>query len=135
MPINHEFKSPSVDISKTFGFQITAFPPVKPKYESLEQRFDGANLMFFEDRQGTYHLEKLSPPLEAKVTLSPNLWDERTKKCEITFTYTDLDLKYNTRKKVVEFGEDISCLINWKHKIVWFTEEGNVVEWKNGDEK
>ena len=61
MPFNHEFKSPSIDVLKTFGFQITAFPPVKPKYESLKQSFDEADLMFFEDGQGTYYLEKYPP--------------------------------------------------------------------------
>lgn len=80
-------------------------------------------------------MERISSTLEAKVILSPNLWDETTKKCEISFTYTDLDLKYNRRKEVVEFGEDISSLINWRHKIVWFTDDGDVTVWKNSDEK
>ncbi|MGA2682284.1 MAG: hypothetical protein ABSF44_10865 [Candidatus Bathyarchaeia archaeon] len=135
MSFNHEFKTPSVDVSRIFGFQITAFPPVKPKFTSLERSFNAIDLKFYEDGQGGYYLERISSPLEAKVILSPNLWDEGTKNCELTFTYTDLDLKYNQRKEVVEFGEDISSLINWKHKIVWFTDDGDVTVWKNSDEK
>jgi len=135
MSFNHELKSPIVDVAKTYGFQITAVLQVKPKYTSLERNFNGTNLIFYEDTQGGYHLEKIASPLEAKVILSPNLWDERTKKCEITFTYTDLDLKYNKRKEVVEFGEGISSIINCEHKIVWFTDDGDVTFWKKSDEK
>lgn len=135
MSFNHDFEAPSIDITTIYGFEITAFPPAKLKYASLERKFNGTNLKLYEDRQGEYHLERISSPTEdAEVILSSNLWDEATKKCEIAFTYTDLRFKSNTRKEVVEFGEEISSLINWRHKIVWFTDDGDVTEWKNSDE-
>ena len=138
MSFNHNFESHPIDVSKTFGFQITVFPPIKPKYTYLERSFNGADLIFYEDGQGGYHLEKISSPLEAKVILSPNLWEEGTKNtriCEITFTFIGLDYKYNSRKEIANFGEEISSVLsNWKQKIVWFTEDGHVTVWKNGDE-
>ena len=135
MSFNQNYKSPSIDVSKTFGFEITAFPQVKLKYRNLERNFNGTDLILYEDGKSGYYIERISSTLEAKVNLPPNLWDEKTKDSEITFTYTNLGLKYNKRKEVVEFGEDISSLINWKHKIVWFTEDGDVTVWKNSDEK
>jgi hypothetical protein len=133
MSFNYEFQSPFV--RETYGFDIFAFPQDKPKYESLERRFKRANLEFSEDGQGGYCLETISASLEARINLSPNPWDEKTKKCEIAFTCIGLDWKYNSRKELVEFGENISSLINWEHKIVWHTENGDVIVWKNGDEK
>jgi hypothetical protein len=79
MSFKHEIKCPSIDISKTFGFQITAFPTVKPKFASLERYYNGADLAFFEDGHGGYHLERKSNTLEAKVSVSPTLWGEETK--------------------------------------------------------
>jgi hypothetical protein len=122
MPFNYNFESLPIDVSKTYGFEIIAFPSDKPKYESLGRRFKRANLVFSEDGHGGYYLETTSASLEARVNLSPNPWDGKAKKCEITFTCIGLDLKYNSRKELVEFGENISSLINWEHKIVWFTD-------------
>ena len=127
---NRDFKPPSIDTSKTYGFQITAFPPDKPKYESLKHCFSGDDLIFYEDTQGVYHLESKSSPIEAKVTLSPNLWEEQTKTCELTFTYIGLPYKFNPRKEIADFGKDISSRISWEHKIVWFTDDGPVTVWK-----
>jgi hypothetical protein len=135
MSFKHEINFPSIDVSKTFGFQITAFPPVKPKFASLERYYNGDDLTFFEDGHGGYYLERISSTLEAKVSVLPTLWDEGTKTCEVTFTCTDLGLKYNDRKEVVEFGKDISSLTTWKHKIVWFTEDGDIIMWRNCDDK
>ncbi len=135
MSFNRDFKSPPTDISKTYGFQITAFPPVKPKYKSLERRFNGDDLIFYEDRQGVYHLERTSLPIEAKVTLSPNLWEEPTKTCELTITYVGLEYKYNQRKEIADFEKAISSRINWRQKIVWYTDDGEITEWKDSDEE
>jgi hypothetical protein len=135
MSFNQNFVSSPIDASKIFGFEITAFPPTKPKYETLKRRFKEAGLELYENEQDGYHLEKISTPIEAKVVLSTDSWDEKKKKCEITFTYTDFSLKYKTRKEVAEFGENISSIISWKHKTVWYTEDGDVTIWKNGEKK
>jgi hypothetical protein len=131
----YEINCPSIEVSKTYGFEITAFPSIKPKYASLERCYNGADLVFFEDGTGGYHLERVSSTLEAEVCLSPNIWDEGIKTCEVTFKCTELDIKYHMRKEVVEFGKDISALTTWKHKIVWFTDDGDITIWKNCDDK
>jgi len=97
----------------------------------LKQRFSKDDLIFYEDTQGVYHLESKSSPIEAKVTLSPDLWEKQTKTCELTITYIGLEAyKYNSRKKIVDFGKAISSRISWKHKIVWFTDDHAVTVWK-----
>jgi hypothetical protein len=133
---NYDFESPPIDISKTYGFEVTAFPPVKPKYESLKRRFNGNDLVFYEeDKPGVYHLESMSSPIEVKVIVSPNLWEEKTKKCEIKFSYIGLPYKYNSRKQIVDFAKDVSSRISWKQKIVWFTEDGEIIIWKNSSKE
>jgi len=136
---NYDFESPSIDISEIFGFHINAFPSVKPKYRSLERLFNGDNLSFYEDEQGVYHLEycfeRMSPPIEAKLIVSPNIWEPQTKRCEIKVEYIDLRYRNYARKIVVGFANAISSRMSWKHKIVWCTEGGHVIEWKNSDKE
>ncbi len=96
----------------------------------MKRRFSGDDLIFYEDTQGVYHLESKSSPIEAKVTLSSNLWEEQTKTCELTFTHIGLPYKFNPRKEITDFGKAISCRISWKHKIAWFTDDGVVTVWK-----
>ena len=79
-------------------------------------------------------MEWVSSPIEANVTLSPNLWEE-TKKCEITFTCVPLTFRYNPRKEIADFEKAISSRISWKHKIVLFTDDGKITVWKNTDEE
>jgi hypothetical protein len=122
------------EISSTYGFEITAFPPSRPKYESLERRFRHGDLSLTETRFGEYNLEGRSS-LEAKLILNPSAWDERNKKCEVTITCTGLSYKYDDRKGIVDFGNYISSLISWKHKIMWFTENNPIIVWKNDDDK
>jgi hypothetical protein len=135
MSFNNIFKTHSTDVSKTFGFEITAFPPVKPKYSFLERSFKKSAQVFYEDGYGGYCLERLSSSLEAKVILTPNHWEEDKKDCTLVFTYTDLSFKNKERKEVVKFGENISSQMRWKHKIVWFTDDGDKTIWMNCDEK
>lgn len=76
-------------------------------------------------------MESESSPIEAKVTLSPNLSKEQTKKSKLTITYIGLEAyKYNSRKRIVDFGNAISCRISWKHEVVWFTDDDAVTIWK-----
>jgi len=83
---NYDFEYPPIDMSKTYGFEITAFPLVKPKYESLKRRFNGNALVFYEeDKPGVYHLESMSSHIKAKVIVSPNLWEEKTKNAKSHF--------------------------------------------------
>jgi len=76
-------------------------------------------------------LENVSSHIEAKVTVSPNLWEEQTKTCEITFTCNDIPYKYNQRKKVVDLAKEISSRTSWRHKIVWIKDDGRKTEWEN----
>ena len=76
---NCDFESPPIDTSKIFGFQITAYPPVKPKYTSLCKLFNGDHLTLYEVGQGSYRLERTTSLVEATGNLTPNLWEEQTK--------------------------------------------------------
>jgi hypothetical protein len=131
MHLKRDSNSAPIEISKVFSFEITAFPTVKPKFNSLKRSYDGHGFALSENNQGEYQLENISTHVEAKVTLSPNLYEDQSKDCEITFSCNDIAYRYNEREKVVEFAEDISSRTRWKHKIVWFTDDGSIVEWKN----
>ena len=124
-------------MSELFGFHITAFPPVKLKYGSLKQRFNRGSLSFYEDEQGVYHVEyyveRMSSPIEAKLIVSPNLYEPQTKRPEITVDYVDLRYRYYARKEVVGFAIAISSQMSWKHEIVWCTEDSHIIEMKNSD--
>lgn len=69
-------------------------------------------------------------PIDAKVIVSPNLWEPQTKRSEIIFTYISLRYKYNSRKEVVDFANAISSLISYEHDIVWFTDDSKKIIWK-----
>lgn len=130
--MNHETKFPIIDITKTYGFQITVFPPTKPKYTYLVQQFKATDdLELCEDEKG-YHLTMSSTPLDIKIDIFPHIWDEKDKQCKITFTYCELNYKNSYRKQVIKLGREISSCMNWKHKIIWFTEEGKITETING---
>jgi hypothetical protein len=132
---NLDFKLP-IDVSKTFGFEITAYPPAKPKYESLNRLFNRDNLTFYEVGQGSYHLERTTSLVEATVNVTPNLWEEQTQKSEITIICNNILYRNNfLRKEIVDLAEDISSRMSWKHKIVWHTYDGDITEWKNTDKE
>ena len=132
---NCDFESPPIDTSKIFGFQITTYPPVKPKYASLFKLFNGDNLILYEVGQGSYRLERTTSLVEATGNLTPNLWEEHTKKCEFTITCNYILYRnYDFKKEIVDFAKDISSRMSWKQKIVWYTYEGDKTEWKNTDE-
>jgi hypothetical protein len=137
IPFKRDFESPPVDISEIFSFEITAYPPTKSKlkYKNLQRQYDGHGLILYEDEynQGVYHLENVSSLIEAKVTVPHNLWDEQTKTYEITFTCNDIPFKYNQCKRVVDLATEISSRTRWTHKIVWITDDGPKIEWKNSD--
>ena len=78
-------------------------------------------------------MENVSSHIEAKVTIPHNLWDEQTKTYEITFTCNDIPFKYNQCKKVVDLAKEISSRTIWRHKIIWITDDGRKIEWKNSD--
>jgi len=126
-----------LDISKIFSFEITAYPPSKSKlkYRNLQREYNGHGLILYEDEhnQGVYHLENVFSHIEAKVTVPSNLWDEQTKTCKITFTCNEIPFKYNQCKKVVDLAKEISSRTIWRHKIIWITDDGRKIEWKNSD--
>jgi hypothetical protein len=117
---------------------MTVFPPVKPKYRSLEQLLNGDNLSFYEDEQGyhlEYYFEKESSPIEVKLMVSPNIYEPQTQRCEIKVEYIDLRYRNYARKIVVGFANAISSRMSWKHEIVWCTEDGHLSVWKNSDKE
>jgi hypothetical protein len=67
--------------------------------------------------------------------VSPNIYEPQTQRCEIKVEYVDLRYKYYARKIVVGFAHAISERMDWKHKIVWCTEDGHVIELKNCDKE
>ena len=131
---NCDFESFPIETSNIFGFQITAYPSVKPKYASLFKLFNGGHLRLYEVGQGEYRFERETSLVEATGNLTPNLWEKQTKKCEITITCDYILYKdYDFKKEIVAFAKDISSRISWKHKIVWHTYDGDVSVWKNND--
>jgi hypothetical protein len=133
MLFNYDFESP-LDVSEIFGFHITVFPPVKPKYRSLEQLLNGDTFRLYEDEKGyhlEYYFEKESPPIEVKLMVSPNIYESQTQRCEIKVEYVDLRYRNYARRMVVDFANAISSRMTWKHEIVWCTEDGHVIELKN----
>jgi len=78
-----------------------------------------------------YYFEKKSPPIEVKLIVSPNIWEPQTQRYEIKVEYVDLRYRYYAREIVVGFANAISERMSWKHEIVWCTEYGHVIEWKN----
>ncbi|UCH69612.1 MAG: hypothetical protein JSV29_04975 [Candidatus Bathyarchaeota archaeon] len=141
IPFNCDSESPFIDIRKTYGFQITAFPPARPKYKSLKRRFKGDGLIFYENGQGVYHLEyylgRMPSPIETKVIL-PHSWELQTRRCEITITYIGLGYKWNSRKEVFDFANAISSRMHacsWPHEIVWFADDHKRTKWKISKEK
>ena len=132
-----DFKPFHVDVSNTFAFEITAFPPSRPKYESLKWFFNADGLKFYEDEQyaGSYHLEYCSEgmlsPVEARFHLSPDIWEPQSTKCRIIISFECLSYKYDQRKGVVDFANAVSSRISWEHEIVWFTENRSITLWKN----
>lgn len=78
-------------------------------------------------------MESVLSHIEAKVTIPANLWDEQTKTYEVTFTCNDIPFKYNQCKKVVDLAIEISSRTKCRHKIVWITDDGRRIEWKNCD--
>jgi hypothetical protein len=81
-------------------------------------------LKFYEDEQkvGTYHLvcfsEGILSLIEARIILSPNMWEPQTKRCKLIVSCGCLGYKYNQRKEVVDFANAISSRIGWKHEII-----------------
>ena len=76
-------------------------------------------------------MERTTSLVEATGNLTPNLWEEQTKESKITITCNEIVYRYNSRKEIVDFAEDISSRMSWKHEIVWFTDDGKVTELKN----
>jgi hypothetical protein len=137
LSFNYNFESP-IDVSEIFGFHMTILPPVKPKYRSLERLFNRDNLSLYEDEQGyhlEYYFEKESPPIDVKLVVLPNIWEPQTKRCEIKVEYIDLRYKIHARKIVVSLANAISSRMSWEHEIVWCTENGHIIEWKNRNEE
>jgi hypothetical protein len=126
-----EYKFESIDVSKIYGFQITVFLPTKPKYLALERKFNDYDLLFSENGIGQYTIERKTQPIEASVVFSPQAAEKPS--CQITVTYVDLGIKYNSRKEVVDFGIEIISKMSWKQKIVWYTDDGMVTEWIDPD--
>jgi hypothetical protein len=129
MSINDNFEFFSINILKPYAFEIIAFPEEKIKYRNLERIFNDKHLILSEESQGKYLLERRDSSIDAKMIVSPNLYDEQNKQCEITITYAELGIKYST-KKVVEFAQEISSKMGaWTQMIVWFTDERKFTEW------
>jgi hypothetical protein len=132
---NHNFELPT-DVSNIFGFEITAYPAEKPKFITLDRRFNGDNLTLCEVGQGSYRLERITSLVDARFNVYPSLYEEQSKGCEITIACEYILYKnIFIRTEIVDFAKDISSRISWKHKIVWFTYDGNVTEWKCIGEK
>jgi hypothetical protein len=130
MPFNHKIEPFSVDISKTYAFEMTIFPEKRPKYDTLQRRINDYDIILSEINQGTYRLERRTAPIEAKMIVSPSNYDEKSKNCEITITCNDLGFKYSSRKEIVEFAKDLSLKMDsWTQMFVWFTDDGKYIEW------